>query len=92
MLLILIDIIGEDKVIAVIKDKPELLELFNVMLNSSQLGQGASRVENLSGLGENNSSYVNNDRSNRSKVEDNPSLVLGNKSLSKESKEKVQSQ
>ncbi len=49
VLLIMIDIIGEDKVTSVIKDKPELMELFNGMMNSSQIIQN-SRIDNVSSL------------------------------------------
>lgn len=49
MLLILVDVVGEDKTVNVLKDKPELLELWNQMLNNSQMIQN-SRIDNVSNM------------------------------------------
>lgn len=49
VLLILVDVVGEDKAVYVLKDKPELLELWNQMLSSSQVIQN-SRIDNLSNV------------------------------------------
>ncbi len=49
MLLILVDVVGEDKTVNVLKDKPELLDLWNQMLNNSQMIQN-SRIDNMSNL------------------------------------------
>lgn len=49
VLLILVDVVGEDKAVHVLKDKPELLELWNQMLSSSQIIQN-SRIDNMSNV------------------------------------------
>jgi hypothetical protein len=49
VLLILVDVVGEDKAVHVLKDKPELLELWNQMLSSSQVIQN-SRIDNMSNV------------------------------------------
>jgi hypothetical protein len=49
VLLILVDVVGEDKTVNVLKDKPELLDLWNQMLNNSQMIQN-SRIDNMSNL------------------------------------------
>lgn len=46
MILILVDVIGEDKVINAIKEKPEHMKAYQEMLNNSQLIQ-SSRLESL---------------------------------------------
>lgn len=46
MILILVDILGEDKVINAIKEKPENLKAYQEVLNNSQLIQ-SSRIDSL---------------------------------------------
>jgi hypothetical protein len=73
ILLILTDIVGEDKIIAVFKDKPKMLESFYNVLNASHLVE-ESKIDQNSRITERN----------LSKLEENNNSILANKSRSKE--------